>query len=583
MSNESSQSLLNVPDGQDSAKPDNAKDNKTSKETFEALDITEAISTWYFDGNRKCEKRLYLSTKGIIGEEESKDRALAAKQEDEFRNNCLTQLIMKHAKFGQGMSSTTYLDLSKGSLEQRANKTRKALLNKNSSPPILFQPVFSERMRLNRYKTYEIYSSVDFLIQDKNGNYTLCQSMPAISIEERNDVRLNLQVSAKILKNLLSRNKLSNQITALEAINGWNQQLNVEFETISRFASNKNSTEGKKVPTEADDLVYKIMLTVNSANDQNKAERYTPVRNTKCQGCPYKQRCWQQAKDCQDIALLAGMDISLVYELRKQGIETISALKEGISEENLAAISRSFMGEQRVVGKDDAAFIMRSADAFLRQEAIVSQPLTLPECPYYIAFDLEGIPKNYEVEITGDRIYLFGMSLYKRDATEGDFLPVVASFSKTSDKDCWFEFLSRVKELFDQFSNLKFIHWADYERRQIQSYMARYGDKDDTAKHLLSNLVDLLETTRKSVGLPLSSYGLKEIEKYIGFKRSQEEFGGMWSVAKYYEAKQANNNEDQQAILNEIITYNREDLEATWAVFQWLNTLAKENNDKFKS
>ena len=72
------------------------------------------------------------------------------------------------------------------------------------------------------------------------------------------------------------------------------------------------------------------------------------------------------------------------------------------------------------------------------------------------------------------------------------------------------------------------------------------------------------------MALPLPSYSLKVVEKYIGFKRTQDEFGGEWSMAKYIEATESNDDTQRTALLDEIKIYNEEDLAATWAVLQWL-------------
>ena len=76
--------------------------------------------------------------------------------------------------------------------------------------------------------------------------------------------------------------------------------------------------------------------------------------------------------------------------------------------------------------------------------------------------------------------------------------------------------------------------------------------------------------------MPLSSYGLKEIETLTGYERQLEEFGGEWSMARYIEATETDDEAVRAAIMDEILAYNREDLEATWAVMEWLQGLRAE-------
>ena len=73
--------------------------------------------------------------------------------------------------------------------------------------------------------------------------------------------------------------------------------------------------------------------------------------------------------------------------------------------------------------------------------------------------------------------------------------------------------------------------------------------------------------------LPVYSYSLKKIECYVGFQRTQEIYGGDWSITAWNEALEAGNPEDRDKLLGELAVYNREDLEGMWAVYEWLRRL----------
>ena len=66
--------------------------------------------------------------------------------------------------------------------------------------------------------------------------------------------------------------------------------------------------------------------------------------------------------------------------------------------------------------------------------------------------------------------------------------------------------------------------------------------------------------------LPIPSYSLKVVEEYVGFKRTQKEYGGQWSMAQYIEATETEDEAARQKVMDEILKYNEEDLAATWAV-----------------
>ena len=91
---------------------------------------------------------------------------------------------------------------------------------------------------------------------------------------------------------------------------------------------------------------------------------------------------------------------------------------------------------------------------------------------------------------------------------------------------------------------------------------------DGIAARVGANLLDLLRVTSKSVCLPLPTRSLKEVEKFVGFQR-QLPGSGDWAVAQYLRATEI----QDRNLLDEIIAYNQEDLDATWAVFKWLRSV----------
>lgn len=96
------------------------------------------------------------------------------------------------------------------------------------------------------------------------------------------------------------------------------------------------------------------------------------------------------------------------------------------------------------------------------------------------------------------------------------------------------------------------------------------GDPDGVAARVLRNLLDLLPITKSAIALPLPSYSLKVVEEYVGFKRTQDEYGGSWAMAQFILATETEDEAERNARMAEILKYNEEDLAATWVVFEWL-------------
>jgi len=101
----------------------------------------------------------------------------------------------------------------------------------------------------------------------------------------------------------------------------------------------------------------------------------------------------------------------------------------------------------------------------------------------------------------------------------------------------------------------------------------RFGDLDGIAQRVRDNLLDILPITKNCVALPLPSYGLKVVERHVGFERGLADFAGDISIAKYIEAVETEDVQLRDEIMDQILKYNQEDLEATWAVLVWLKAM----------
>jgi len=291
---------------------------------------------------------------------------------------------------------------------------------------------------------------------------------------------------------------------------------------------------------------------------------------TKCSNCSFKSHCWPLAEERLDIGLLPAVDQGLLTELHSRGIGTLPLLLEEFDAESLATLERPWRNGMSPVG-ERAGRILLNARAIVEGQPILIAPPAIPEHDTYVMFDLEGVqPSLDELE----KIYIWGMQPFGGRA--GPFRAGTAGFGRLGDREGWEDFLHKADELFGELGDVPFVHWAAYEKTKIDLYLERYGDRDGVAEHVKRNLLDLLPITRASVAVPLSGYGLKGIETLTGYERQLDEFGGDWSMAKYIEATETNDEIERAAIMDEILAYNREDLEATWAVMEWLGQLASE-------
>jgi predicted RecB family nuclease len=432
-----------------------------------------------------------------------------------------------------------YLDLSDVLIDERVGITLEAIANK---VPVIYQPAFSVRHRIAGTDV-EIVGAPDFLILDGDG-YLIrdCKMSRHINPVEHPEIVVQVQLYGWLFER-------STGIPAkqLQAYNGMKEIVRVE-------------DDGGEWGLAALQNLVSIR--------QLEAEPYEPVGWCKCGGCGFNGRCMDKAEADHSVALVPDVDQSLARTLHGIGVSTRKELLAKFDSVSLSELKRPHGKTQRRVGKTAERIIDFAESMETQQEKILCAP-AIPPFPDYVMFDLEGMPP-YLDEI--ENIYLWGMQVFGTNPSE--FMPAVAGFGPDGDRDCWLAFLSNAEKIFDTWGDIPFVHWASYEKTKLNLYISRYGDAEGIAARVKANLLDLLTVAKNSVILPVPSFSLKVIEQYIGFKRSQSEFGGQWAMATFIEATETSDERKRKQLMNEILKYNEEDLAATWAVFQWLKTKA---------
>ncbi len=475
----------------------------------------------------KCGLRLYLRERGVEEAPESPFDALLGKLGEMHEAAHLATL-------------PRVVDLRGGTIDERRERTIREIRNGASA---IYQAVFKVEETING-TACEIVGDPDFLIR-ADGGYIIRDSKLSRRVTEKDHPEIFFQLG---LYGWLYERTIGAPPRRLEVHGGTGEIIEIEYDhgraallALSKILSFKKATE----------------------------EPYSPVGWSRCSGCGFFGRCWPLAEERKDPAILPDVDRGLAEVLRGMGITSIEELLERFDEPDLAEIERPWGNGRRFVGIRRAEKILRSARAHLRGEEILIARPELPPGPDYAVFDLEGIPPM--LEDTG-KIYLWGLKVYGN--RPGRFMAATAGFGPDGDLRGWEDFLGIAKEIFNDYGDIPFLHWHSYERTMLDMYVERYGDREGIAARVRRNLFDMLPATKGSVVLPLPGYSLKAVEKYIGFDRTMDEYGGDWAMAKYIEAVETDDEEKRQAVMDAILKYNLEDLEATWAVFLWLREKA---------
>jgi predicted RecB family nuclease len=426
-------------------------------------------------------------------------------------------------------------DISKVEPEQRAAKTLDAIL---AQVPVIYQGEF--RVQANIGGTaVEVVGRPDYLILE-GGGYIIRDSKLSRKVDEKHHEEITLQLQ---LYGWLYERAAGRLAKRLEVHTGTDTIVEVPYDGgIAALAKL------------AEVLHIKLMTT----------EPYEPIGWSKCGSCGFSETCWSRALERQDVSVVMDIDQGLARQLHVDGISSAAELISGFDATRLSELKRPWGAKIQKVGKKADRILINAEVLISKQERILAHP-ALPPSDNFVMFDLEGLPPQLD---DLEKVYLWGMQVFGKKP--GEYLGPIAEFGIDGDREGWEKFLQAASRIFSEYGNIPFVHWHHYERVHIDMYVQRYGDPNGVAARVLRNLLDLLPITKVSVVLPIPSYSLKVVEQYVGFKRTQDEYGGSWSMAQFILATETHDEEERNARMAEILKYNEEDLAATWAVFEWL-------------
>jgi len=475
---------------------------------------------------KPCERRVLLRH---LGEKEAQPSAY---------DEVIRRLGQRH-EHNHASSFGELIEIATLPRDERVKATLNAIAQR---VPVIYQPVFVVQHKLAGTEV-EIEGIPDLIVRDGE-SYIIRDVKMARRIDEEHHPEIMLQVQ---LYGWLFEQSCGMRPKALQVWGGTSEITEIPHDS------------GKAALRELGHLLETIQIGDH---------RYEPVGWSKCGGCGYRDKCWSEAEAVSDVSLILGVDQGLARKLHELGIDSTEALLANFDAEKLGKLKRSYGNRQQKVGKTAERILQRAEAMGKKSEAVLARPI-LPAGPNWLMLDLEGMPPHLD-EI--EKVYLWGMQVFGERPSE--YIASIADFGTDGDGRGWFDFLGKAKCLLDDYGNISFVHWATYEGAKLDLYIARYGDPEGIASRVKANLFDLLDATRDSMILPLPSLSLKVVEEYVGYKRSQAEYGGEWSMAQFIQATETCDERRRRELMDAIQRYNAEDLEATWTVFQWLKSKA---------
>lgn len=303
-----------------------------------------------------------------------------------------------------------------------------------------------------------------------------------------------------------------------------------------------------------------------------RGDRTEGTRNAQCGQCRWQVRCEGAWVDADDLVQVAGIRGDQREVLRANGIDTMAAL--------------AATGRESVV----AAVGSQSADRLHRQARLQVQERVTGQAAYELLVPesgrgLQRLPEpslgDVYLDFEGDpwaddrdgREYLAG--LWDRTGTFTSWWAHDAAAEKQLVEDLVDELMRR----WHADSEMHVFHYAPYERTALERLTGHYGTREAELDQLLraERLVDLYAVVRQGVQVSKASYSIKKLEDfYWGHTRSagtSEAVGSAMDSVIEYERWLV---EPDQAILDRIEAYNREDVRSTHDLHAWLESLRTE-------
>lgn len=265
-----------------------------------------------------------------------------------------------------------------------------------------------------------------------------------------------------------------------------------------------------------------------------------------CGECIWGDYCLEIAIENDDLSLISGLGSKKRKDFTSRGICKSS---------DVATMDIEKMCEVKGLGVKSLTNFKNQAISLKEDRVIKLGTPKFPESKTEIFFDIEG-----ETNLGID--YLYG--LWVREDSNERFECFLAERPEDEGK-MWKSFLDFMSGI-DDFT---IYYYTSYEKTSMKKLFERHGGDEDTLNEIRENMIDLYPIVRNSVVLPLYSYSLKPIAKYLGHSWSSTKAGGAQSIYWYSVWLETGD----KKILDTIIEYNKEDCIATRVLKDWLGEL----------
>ncbi len=284
----------------------------------------------------------------------------------------------------------------------------------------------------------------------------------------------------------------------------------------------------------------------------------------KCVVCPWKNYCNLQSFKEGDLNEINGIGAKRKEVLKSAGIRNLNELAK-IKPKQLANRLQLFGEESNL----DAEKLINQAkvQASLSPMRLNKTPV-LPElnnAPGILIYDIESDP-----DIQHDFLHGF-LCIKKRKDNKWDLDSMQYYFILSEENEDKGITWKKLKRNLDAFKGWPVIHYGETELISIIQIAKANKIPPEELQEIENQFIDIHKRIRENWILPIKSYGLKAVAKWLGFSWSQRNADGAYALLWWRQWININISETaRNRALNKILAYNNDDCLATWKITCWL-------------
>lgn len=282
------------------------------------------------------------------------------------------------------------------------------------------------------------------------------------------------------------------------------------------------------------------------------------ISRSRCSLCHWFSHCYEIAKSDNHLSLLPGVTQSRYLQLQALNITTLQALAE--TPPTQLELLPGF-------GSETARKIVRQARSTLQNVALLGESLAahtvgkhpfvlpaIPTAPIELYFDIEAEPSL-------NLVYLHGVLVVDRIKQTETFHPLLAE-TPEAEPIVW----QKLIDLMWAYPSAPIFHFCPYEVQTVERLGKLFETPDELIQPLLKRFIDLHDYVTQTVTLPVESYALKHIARWVGFDWRDSSANGAQSIYWYAQWLATGD----RTYLDSILVYNEDDCRATYRVKEWL-------------